>query len=89
MTLFLPLEKAYDMLWKEGFMIKLDIIGITRKKCNWIHDFLFDSIFVCTPQSRVISPFSVIINDIFSQVQYDSVNHCLQMTEPCEKTKKY
>ncbi len=35
-------EKAYDMIWKEGLMIKLDMMGITGIIYNWIKDFLAD-----------------------------------------------
>jgi len=34
------IEKAYDMLWKEGLLIKIKCMGIGGKMYNWIMDFL-------------------------------------------------
>lgn len=39
---FFDFEKAYDMVWKEGVMIKLNMIGIAGRKYNWNKDFLCD-----------------------------------------------
>lgn len=80
MAIFFDVEKTYDMVWKEGWLIKLNIIGIGGK--NWIKDFLLNrSISVRisatlsrkylvengTPQGSVISPllFSILINEVF------------------------
>ncbi len=35
-AVFFDIEKAYDMLWKEGLLIKLDQIGIGGRLYNWI-----------------------------------------------------
>lgn len=40
-AVFFDIEKAYDMMWKQGLLIKLDKIGIGGKMYNWIKDFLF------------------------------------------------
>lgn len=37
---FFDIEKAYDMLWKEGLLIKLNKMEIGGKMFNWIKDFL-------------------------------------------------
>ncbi len=83
-------EKAYDMIWKEGLMIKLDMMGITGIIYNWIKDFLADRFIQVRigkvlsgrymvengiPQGSIISPilFSIMIKDVFSQVQGDIV----------------
>lgn len=88
MAVFFDVEKAYDMVWKEGLMIKLHNIGISGRVFNWVKSFLFErSIRVKigavvsrkylvdngTPQGSVISPllFSIMINDVFSQVPSD------------------
>lgn len=42
MAVFFDVEKAYDMVWKEGLMIKLNMMGIGGRMYNWIKDFLFD-----------------------------------------------
>jgi len=39
---FIDVEKAYDMLWKEGLLIKLDMMGIKGKMYNWIMNFLLN-----------------------------------------------
>lgn len=46
---FLDIEKAYDMLWKEGLVIKLYDAGIRGRMLNWIEDFMRS----CTIQVRV------------------------------------
>ncbi len=38
-AVFFDVEKAYDMLWKEGLLIKLQRLGIGGKVYNWILDF--------------------------------------------------
>lgn len=35
------IEKAYDMMWKEGLLVKLHKMGIGGRVFNWIRDFLF------------------------------------------------
>ena len=42
MAVFFDVEKAYDMVWKEGLMIKLNMIGIAGRTYNWIKYFLLD-----------------------------------------------
>lgn len=37
---FLNIEKAYNMLWKEGVIIKLFEAGIRGHMLNWRKDFL-------------------------------------------------
>ena len=70
-AVFFDIEKAYDMMWKEGLMIKLHMMGVGGKTFNWIKDFLdgrtiqvrigseisnqFD-VQNGTPQGSVISP---------------------------------
>jgi len=68
---FIDVENAYDMLWKEGLLIKLDMMGIKGKMYNWLMNFLlnrtiqvrvgceYSSIYVIengTPQGSVSSP---------------------------------
>ena len=40
MQYFFYVEKAYDMLWKEGLFIKPDKLGTGGKMSNWISGFL-------------------------------------------------
>ncbi len=37
---FIYIEKAYDMLWKEGLLIKLEKLSIKGRMYNWIKEFL-------------------------------------------------
>uniref|UniRef100_A0A3Q2ZQ74 Reverse transcriptase domain-containing protein n=1 Tax=Kryptolebias marmoratus TaxID=37003 RepID=A0A3Q2ZQ74_KRYMA len=39
-AVFFDIEKAYDMMWVEGLLIKLYKMGIKGKIFNWIKDFL-------------------------------------------------
>lgn len=39
-AVFFDVEKAYDMLWKDGLLIKLDRLGIKGKLIGWVLDFL-------------------------------------------------
>ncbi len=70
-AVFFDIEKAYDTLWREGLLIKLNKIGIGGRMYNWILDFLFERSFQVrigeemsasydilngTPQGSVISP---------------------------------
>uniref|UniRef100_A0A3B3YS32 Reverse transcriptase domain-containing protein n=1 Tax=Poecilia mexicana TaxID=48701 RepID=A0A3B3YS32_9TELE len=70
-AVFFDAEKAYDMLWREGLMIKLHQIGIGGNMFNWLWDFLQDRNIqvkigcqfskLCkiengTPQGSVVSP---------------------------------
>lgn len=41
MALCFDVEKAYDMIWKEGLLIKLGKMGICERLHRWIQDFLF------------------------------------------------
>ncbi len=38
-AVFFDVEKAYDMMWREGLLIKLNLMGVGGKMCNWIMDF--------------------------------------------------
>ncbi len=83
-AVFFDIEKAYDMIWKEGLLIKLDKMGIGGNLFNWIKDFLFGrkiqvrigaeissqyEVGNGTPQGSVISPLLFI-----SMINYVFVN---------------
>uniref|UniRef100_A0A673MAK6 Uncharacterized LOC107721237 n=1 Tax=Sinocyclocheilus rhinocerous TaxID=307959 RepID=A0A673MAK6_9TELE len=93
-AVFFDVEKAYDMMWTKGLLIKLKMMNIDGRIYNWIKDFMaYRSIQVrignelsnrCeiengTPQGSVISPliFSIMINDVFNQVQQQGVGRSL------------
>lgn len=69
--MFLDIEKAYDMLWREGLLIALYDAGIRGRMFNWIRNFLSNRTIQVrvgselseeleiengTPQGSVISP---------------------------------
>lgn len=39
-AVFFDIEKAYDMMWREGLLIKLGKLGIKGQMYRWIKDFL-------------------------------------------------
>ncbi len=53
---FFDVEKAYDMMWKEGLLLKLERMDIKGRMYNWIKSFLFKR----SIQVRVGSAFSQI-----------------------------
>lgn len=71
MLIFLDVEKAYNVVWKEGLLIKLAKIEIKGRTFNGIKDFLYERYIQVktgstmsnkykaengTPQGSVISP---------------------------------
>ena len=75
-VVFFDIEKAYDMMWREGLLIKLYKMGVGGRVFNWIKNFLFDRKIQVrigselsnkymvgngTPQGSVISPLLFII----------------------------
>ena len=40
MAVFFDIEKAYDMLWREGLLIKLGKLGVRGKLFNWVRSFM-------------------------------------------------
>lgn len=40
-AVFLDIEKAYDMMWKEGVLNKLHRMRFGGRVFNWVKDFLF------------------------------------------------
>ncbi len=77
-AVFFDIEKAYDMMWREGLLIKLCKLGIKGQMYRWINNFLsgraikvrigkVSEKFVIgngTPQGSIVSPllFSIMIN---------------------------
>lgn len=70
-AVFFDVEKAYDMVWKDGLLIKLYKMGITGRAYSWIKNFLNDRVIQVqigvarsnkykidngTPQGSIISP---------------------------------
>ena len=42
LAIFLDIEKAYDILWRKGIIIKLQTMGIYGRITRWIDNFLSD-----------------------------------------------
>lgn len=40
-AVFFDIEKAYDMLWKDRLLIKLNKLGVNGKLYNCVLDFMF------------------------------------------------
>ena len=40
LVIFVDIEKAYDMLWRKGVIIKLQAMGIYGRITQWIDNFL-------------------------------------------------
>lgn len=71
MAVFFDIEKAYDMMWKEGLLIKLSQMGIKGRVFTWVKEFLSDRIIMVKingvmskryqvengiPQGSIVSP---------------------------------
>ncbi|KAK7877307.1 hypothetical protein WMY93_031957 [Mugilogobius chulae] len=76
LAVFFDIEKAYDMLWREGLLIKLHQLGVGARAFNWVRDFLVGrkiqvrvgsafsdqyEVHNGTPQGSAISPLLFII----------------------------
>ena len=74
--IFLDFKKAFDLLWKDGLLIKLKQLGIQGKMYRWIEGFLSNRTIQVkvenalsskytlengTPQGSVISPLLFLI----------------------------
>ena len=57
-AVFFDVEKAYDLMWKEGLLIKIKRLGITGPMYNWIKDFLHER----SIQVRINTAFSQQVN---------------------------
>lgn len=42
---FFGTKKAYDSMWREGLLIKINKMGIGVRLFNWVLDFLSESKF--------------------------------------------
>lgn len=45
LAVFLDVEKAFDMLWNDGLMVKLAQLGVAGKMFKWIGNFVHDRTF--------------------------------------------
>ena len=43
LAVFVDFEKAFDMLWKNGLLIKLKRLGVNGRMFEWIADFFHQS----------------------------------------------
>ena len=88
LAVFIDIEKAYDMVWRQGLMFKLYHLGIRGKMFWWIRDFLSNRTFLVRigntlsdvltlengiPQGSVISP--ILFNVMINDISV-SDNSC-------------
>ena len=74
--LFIDLEKAFDLIWREGLIHKMKRLGIQEEMLKWVSDFLSDRTIQVrvgtelsdiiqlengTPQGSVLSPILFLI----------------------------
>ena len=85
MGIFIDLKKAYDMLWTNGILVKMERMKITGRMYCWVKEFLSNRTFQVrvgdklstthrlengTPQGSVISPILFLIaNNDFPEMQ--------------------
>lgn len=70
-AVYFDMEKAYDMMWKKGLLVKLFQLGIKRRILQWVKNFLPDrkikvringvfsneyEVEIGTPQGSIVSP---------------------------------
>ena len=87
---FIDFEKAYDMIWRNGVLYKLDAFGITGNTFNWIQSFLKgrsiqarvgttlsdrNEVENGLPQGSVLSPLLFLV--AINDVPLTSVKHSL------------
>lgn len=91
-AVFFDVEKAYDMLWKEGLLIKLEKSGIGGKMFSWVAGFLLGrqiqvrvsvehskmyTVENGTPQGSVCSP--VLFNLMINDMFEGVESRCMQI----------
>lgn len=84
-AIFVDLEKAFDMVWHDGLLCKLDRLGVNGNMFNWIQKFLFRRTFQVmigsslseefilengTPQGSVISP--ILFSIMVNDIPFDT-----------------
>lgn len=56
---YFDIEKAYDTMWREGLLIKLNRMGFEGRIYNWILDFLTDRKIRVKVGSEISTEFKV------------------------------
>ena len=57
---FYDIEKAYDSMWREGLLIKLNRMGVRGRFYNWVLDFLTDRRFKVKVGSEMSEEFNIV-----------------------------
>jgi ribonuclease HI/exonuclease III len=60
-AIFLDLEKAYDMVWRQGVIIKMQTMGIGGRMLRWVDNFLTDR-YIQVKVNGVLSGFKYVEN---------------------------
>ena len=98
-AVFFDIEKAYDMMWTEGLLIKLNKMGVRGRIYQWISAFLSERTLRvridgelsesfraenCTPQGSIVSPlFFAIITRYLKICKSQMESRYWQMTAQC------
>lgn len=91
-AVFFDIEKAYDMLWKEGLLINLLQLGVKGRTWKWVKAFLSDRKIIVringvfsnvyevdngTPQGSIISP---LLFTIMINDAFKDIDKCIDTT---------
>jgi len=63
LAVFLDLEKAYDMVWKKGVIIKMQGMGLCGRVIRWVDDFLSNR-YICVRVNGCLSGFKYVDNGV-------------------------
>ena len=83
LAVFLDIEKAYDMLWRKGIIIKLYNMGIYGRITKWIDNFLTDrkiqvKVNNCLSEERTLDngvPQGSVISPLLLNIAVDDLSH--------------
>ncbi|MGL5590845.1 MAG: RNA-directed DNA polymerase, partial [Metamycoplasmataceae bacterium] len=59
MTVYFDIEKAYDSMWREGLLIKMNKLGISGRLFNWVKSFLTNRSIMVKVGSEMSDMFNI------------------------------
>lgn len=63
LAVFLDLEKAYDMVWRKGVIVKMQVMGLCGRIIKWIDDFLTNR-YIRVKVNGILSGFKYVQNGV-------------------------